>query len=899
MLKAIFYRFQQTSIQKIASPYAPEMGSLIYWRARILFSVLFTALIFGAFALVSGVAVAIKEDAWGLLAFDCLGYLIGVYLIFSQLIRYEVRASLTLLTCFSVGIAVLLSVGPLSGGLAWLFAFTVLVAVLLGFKPAVLAIFLNAVSLSIIAGLILGDWISVDFIFFGSTQAMMAAGINFLVLNAIVAVSVASLVRGLVDTYENKARLAESLEIERSQLIEARKELEAEIGERRQAQKALSESEEKYRRFIDNAPIGMYTINIQGEFTYGNKKLLEMTGYREEDWLNKSFHPIVHPDDLKIIVEKISQRILGKGSHDSYEVRIYHSSGKKMWVEIVSESILESDENGELQLVGMQSFVTDITARKRAEQALRDSEEKYRGLVRHAPSGIYEFDMQALRFISVNDVMCQYTGYSEKEFLELNPFEIISDKSRDTLNELVEDVFSNQPQEVSTEYKAKGKNGKEFWVLSNTRFFYEDGIPTRAMAVVHDLTDIRRAEAERLKLTQELQNAKKLESLGTLAGGVAHDLNNILSGVVSYPDLLLMDLEDDNPLRGPLLSIKQSGEKAAEIVQDLLTLARRGVASRKVIDINQLVHDFMNSPEYKNLSIIQENVSIKIRLDEDVLNISGSAVHISKTIMNLVANAVDAMPAGGEATIRTKSLYLDTIHEGYELIPEGEYTLLEVSDQGVGIPASDLERIFEPFYTKKAMGRSGSGLGMSVVWGTVKDHGGYIDITTKEGLGTTIALYFPVTRAEIETTPTIHIDDYLGNGESIMIIDDSPEQRALAGKMMQRLGYEVTTSGSGEEALSLVKKKAYDLLILDMIMPDGMNGLETYKQILDIVPSQKAVIASGYAIGDDVYETMKIGAGKYIKKPFTLEKIGLAVREELDKELASEKTDAFYERQSG
>lgn len=418
--------------------------------------------------------------------------------------------------------------------------------------------------------------------------------------------------------------------------------------------------------------------------------------------------------------------------------------------------------------------------------------------------------------------------------------------------------------------------------MSNAKFFYENGTPKRAMAVVYDLTDIRRAEEERKKLETQLHNAKKLELLGTLAGGVAHDLNNILSAFVTYPDLLLLDLDVDSSLRGPLLAMKKSGEKAAEIVQDLLTLARRGVSSPKAINLNRVVTDFLNSPEYKQILSTHEGIHIKTNLQKDLLNILGSEVHIEKTLMNLVANAVEVMPAGGEVNILTKSTYLDRVHNGYESIPEGEYTTLQISDEGIGISESDLEQIFEPFYSKKMMGRSGTGLGMTVVWGTVKDHHGFIDIITEEGLGTTFALYFPATRAETEARSSVYIEDYIGKGESILIIDDSEEQRELTKRMTQRLGYDAHTASSGEEAVSMIQKRHYDLLILDMIMPPGMDGLETYRKVLEIVPDQNAVIASGYAESDRVREAQRLGAGSYIKKPFTLERIGLAIRTELD-----------------
>jgi CheY-like chemotaxis protein len=251
--------------------------------------------------------------------------------------------------------------------------------------------------------------------------------------------------------------------------------------------------------------------------------------------------------------------------------------------------------------------------------------------------------------------------------------------------------------------------------------------------------------------------------------------------------------------------------------------------------------------------------------------------------MNLVANAADAMPGGGRITITTANCYIDSPYRGFEIIPEGEYTLLEVTDEGIGMTPSDLEHIFEPFYTKKTMGRSGTGLGMSVVWGTLRDHDGFIDIRTEEGRGTTFRLFFPVTRSEKQIAAAVYIEDYIGRGESILIVDDSPEQRALAKRMMQRLGYVVSAAGSGEDALATLREKDFDLLILDMIMPPGWDGLETYQAILKHNPHQRAVIASGYSENERVGQMQHLGAGAYVKKPYTLEKIGLAVRKELDR----------------
>jgi len=374
-----------------------------------------------------------------------------------------------------------------------------------------------------------------------------------------------------------------------------------------------------------------------------------------------------------------------------------------------------------------------------------------------------------------------------------------------------------------------------------------------AIAIIKgDVDDLfqeqRRAVEERAKLEAQLQRAQKMEAIGTLAGGVAHDLNNILSGLVSYPELLLMEIPEDSPLRKPILTIKKSGEKAAAIVQDLLTLARRGVAVTEVVSLNDIIPDYLNSPEHKKLKSFHPNVQVETNLETDLLNILGSPVHLSKTIMNLASNAAEAMPDGGEISVSTENRYIVSPIRGYDDVEEGDYVTLTVSDTGVGISSADMERIFEPFYTKKAMGRSGTGLGMAVVWGTVKDHKAYIDIQSNEGKGTTFTLYFPVTRKGLAKDKSgLSIEDYRGNEESILVVDDVKEQREIASRMLKKLGYSVTSVSSGEEAVNYLKDNSADLLVLDMIMDPGIDGYETYKRILEFHPKQKALIVSGFS----------------------------------------------------
>ncbi|WP_028317772.1 ATP-binding protein [Desulfobulbus elongatus] len=394
--------------------------------------------------------------------------------------------------------------------------------------------------------------------------------------------------------------------------------------------------------------------------------------------------------------------------------------------------------------------------------------------------------------------------------------------------------------------------------------------------------ELKKEVLERQRAEERLIRAEKLEMIGTLAGGVAHDLNNILSGIVSYPDLLLMKLPESDPMYRPLQTIRDSGQKAADIVQDLLTLARRGVAVKEPIRLDALVDVYLASPECGLLRLRHPGVEIVTEYAPDLMPLLGSPVHLVKTIMNLVTNAAESMERGGTIRLRTENRYVDNSLQLDERIGQGEYVVLEVSDQGSGIRAEDIGKIFEPFYSSKKMGRSGTGLGMAVVWGTVKDHQGFIHCESTVGVGTTFTLYFPVTSVAVQQhLRTVPPEEYRGNGERILVVDDVEEQRMIAAAILEELGYRVTVAASGEEALLLAARERFDLLLLDMILGDGMDGLATYRRWIGIVPDQRAIIASGFSENERVIEAQRLGVGRYIKKPYTIAKLGQAIREAL------------------
>lgn len=553
---------------------------------------------------------------------------------------------------------------------------------------------------------------------------------------------------------------------------------------------------------------------------------------------------------------------------ESFELyRMVQKAREDLEIRVKERTLELAETNKKLQ--------QEITEHKQSEEALRKSEEKYRCLVENAPLGILTIDTRG-QIVDFNPMLLKILGSPSPEAIrQMNLFDFSPLLESGIANDFLRCLASGIPGTFEKAYKTVW--AKEVSLRYHLTPIWENQHQIRGVqAIVEDIS-------ERRKLENQLHQAQKMEAIGMLAGGVAHDLNNILAGLVSYPDLLLLDLPEESPLRTIVTTIKNSGHRAAAIVQDLLTLARRGVAVQEVLDFNEVVKDYFKTPEHEKLRLNYPHIQFEIALEENPLKVLGSPVHLSKIVMNLVSNSAEAMPQGGKIRVRTSNRYIERPLRGYEEIKEGEYIVLTIEDEGIGIAPKDIQRIFEPFYTKKMMGRSGTGLGLAVVWGTVKDHRGFIDLRSSEGNGTKFEVYLPATRQEANPKDSLVTPEALRGTERILVVDDVPEQREIASLMLTKLGYQVVSLSSGEEAIEYLKTHTVDLVILDMIMDPKMDGLKTYQKILERHPQQKAIIVSGYSETHRVKETQRLGAGPYLKKPFVLEKIGLAVRMELDK----------------
>ncbi|MBI5589485.1 MAG: response regulator [Deltaproteobacteria bacterium] len=517
-------------------------------------------------------------------------------------------------------------------------------------------------------------------------------------------------------------------------------------------------------------------------------------------------------------------------------------------------------------------LVREIEERKGALEAMHLSQESLVTVLDSVDATIYVADMESYEILFMNKYMKETFGKDMTGELCWSSFRNDSGPCRNCTNDQLIDS-RKMPTGVCTWQGRNPVNGK--WYVNHDRAIrWIDGRLVKIQIAI-DMTEFK-------KMEEKLSQSQKLESLGMLAGGVAHDLNNMLSGIVSYPELLLLDLPDDCRLRKPLETIQKSGIKATAIVQDLLSIARRGVLNPEIVDLRQILKDYLSSPEHDKLMSYHPHVNLRREIDDDLLNIEGSPIHLFKALMNMISNAAEAMPNGGVITITLKNEFVSRAVPGFKQTEEGEYTVLSIKDTGLGMSAADIEHVFEPFYTKKVMGRSGTGLGMPVVWGVVKDHNGQIDIDSTIGKGTRIKIRFPSTRASSRKIATeTSMADLKGMGETVLLVDDVSEQREIASGILNRLGYNVSAVASGEQAVAFIKSNPVDLLILDMIMTPGIDGLETYRQCQKIRPDQKAIIASGYSESEKVKHAQSLGAGAFLRKPYTIRKMGEAVLNEL------------------
>lgn len=622
----------------------------------------------------------------------------------------------------------------------------------------------------------------------------------------------------------------------------------------------LQKREEQYRDLFNNVSDIVYIHSPQGEILQYNLAVTKLLGYQPDELVGKSLKEIIVPKHHKQ-VDRCLERIHQTGGSSGL-IYLIDKTGVECLFEYRSSLLSKNGESASVR-----GIARNVTEQKQTERALQESEERFRRLVEFSPIPIGVHSRG--RWVYVNDAGQQLLGaQNQKQIIGKPVLRFVKPERRKAIKERIRGLLLEGKEASRIQEKITRVDGKEIEVEVIAIPIIYDNKPAGEV-VVRDITEQKRMQ-------EELARAQRLETAGRVAGQIAHDFNNLLAPLTAYPTLIREDLPEGHEVLELVDEMEAAANKIGEINQQLLTLSRRGHYVTECVHLNDLIDKILRSQH------LPEEIAVNLNLAQNLLMIKGGSAQLTRALTNLILNAKEAMHGIGVLTIGTENVYLDQPLRGYQTVKKGEYVRLTITDTGTGIDPEIMNNIFDPFFTTKRMERMrGSGLGLSIVHGIIEDHDGYIIVDSTLGEGTTFSIYFPISR-DFENEEFELAELKNGNGEKILVVDDDPVQRSVAGQLLKRLGYRVHQVSSGEEAVNYVRRNPQDLLILDMVM-EGIDGVETYRQILEFKSDQKAIMLSGYAISERVEEALSLGAGSFVAKPITPSVLANAIREELDR----------------
>ncbi|MFQ3573919.1 MAG: PAS domain S-box protein, partial [Thermodesulfovibrionales bacterium] len=645
--------------------------------------------------------------------------------------------------------------------------------------------------------------------------------------------------------------------------------------QRQETLKVLSESEAMFRSIIVNSPSVFYMYDIDKSFEFVSPQLTEMLGYNVHeiltDWRKIASDNPINEEGFK---KNLLSLQTGK-AQGAYELELIHKNGQRIWVEVLEKPVLDADN----KVVAMVGSFTNITKRKEAEDALLESESRFRELFDEAPIGYHEVDTQGI-ITMVNKTELEMLGYSLDEMIGNPIWKFRADK--EAKGRILGKVSGMIPPGKAHERGYIKKDGSELIVLSEDRLIKDgDGNIKGLRVTIQDISQLKKVEQEKEILERQLRQTLKMEAIGQLAGGIAHDFNNILTVITGYCTLSLIGLKEGDPLKRYIEHIDKAAKRASDLTSRLLAFGRKKIMEVKVIDLNSIVLGIKSMLE----RLIREDINLIINTTEESTEIKADPSQIEQVIINLVTNARDAMPEGGDLMIETANVYLNQEWAKKHIdVQPGNYVMLSVSDTGIGMSDEVKEKVFEPFFTTKGVGK-GTGLGLSMVYGIVKQTGGSVWVYSELGKGTTFKIYIPKTsetiiqRPDDETVITLHT----AGSETILVVEDDEVVRELAVDALRMQGYDVISASNGGEAFLICEqaKKPIDLIITDVVMP-GMGGKALVNRLRDICPHTKVIYMSGYTDNAIVHHGVLEDGVVFIQKPFTFEALSKKVREVLD-----------------
>ncbi len=663
-----------------------------------------------------------------------------------------------------------------------------------------------------------------------------------------------------------------------------------EVAERKEAEEALRESERKYRELVEHANSIILRWNRDADITFMNEFGLRFFGYEEQELLGRNVMETIVPHtetggrDLRSLMRNITEDPI------TFEQSINENvlrDGSRVWIAWTNKSVL--DERGDL--VEVLSIGTDITESIRAEEALRSERQFLLDIIDLLPDATFVIDTD-LRVAAWNRAAETMTGVKREALLGKGNYEYavpFYGEPRpmlvDILNapdEACEKFFSNIARSgeiVSAEAYIPGLNngcGAHLWSVA-APLYDSSGKSTGAIEVIRDVTELKRAEAENAQLQAQLLQAQKMEAVGTLAGGVAHDSNNMLGVILGHTQLAMTQCEPTQTIYASLKTIEQAAYRSADIIRQLLAFARKQTARPRVLNLNDTVGGMLKMLE----RLIGEDIESEWLPGKDLWSVKIDPSQIDQILANLCVNARDAIDGVGKVTVETKNIVFDqTYCDAHHEMTAGDYVMLAVSDSGCGMDTQLIDHIFEPFYTTKEPGR-GTGLGLSTVYGIVKQNNGFINVYSEPGAGSTFKIYFPKVGAEAKSTATIPVEEIeKGMGETVLLVEDDALILDMARAMLEHLGYKVLTASTPGEGLLLARENAglIQLLITDVVMPE-MNGREMARLICTANPGLKCLFASGYTADVIAHRGILDDGVNFLQKPYSMKALASKVRE--------------------
>jgi PAS domain S-box-containing protein len=650
------------------------------------------------------------------------------------------------------------------------------------------------------------------------------------------------------------------------------------VTARKQAEEALKQSEEKFRFLAEKMVDIVWTTDEGFHTTYVSPSIEKILGFTPEERKRHSLEQMLTPESCRRVQQRFEEEMRREAAGDAdpdrsliIELEYYRKDGSTLWMENTVKGIRDAEG----ALIGLFGVSRDIAERKRAEAALRESEEKYRILVENAGEAIFVAQGGFLRF--VNARTAQIIGHSKEELTSRPFIEFIHPDDRPMV--LDRHLKRQQGVEVPNRYPFRilHRCGETLWVELNVVAIEWQGNPA-TLNFLLDITERVRADAERQRLEAQLRQAQKMEAVGRLAGGVAHDFNNKLTAILGYADLALASIEPDSPLRAGLVEIQKAGMRAADLVRQLLGFARRQAVSPQALDLNETVEDLLKMLR----RLIGEDIHLTWSPGPDLWTVMVDPSQIDQILANLVVNARDAIGGSGKISIETANVVLDEAfcveHAGS--LP-GEYVILAVADDGCGMDEKVLEHLFEPFFTTKEIGK-GTGLGLATVYGIVKQNDGFIQVSSQPEQGTTMSIYLPRLGSVAASTHCGEGVPVEGGSETILLVEDEPEVLALSRIVLEDLGYRVLSAGTPEEAIRLSgeHRGRIHLLLTDVIMP-GMNGRELFHLLRSPRPELRCLYMSGYTADVIDHEGVLEPGVQFLQKPFSRDILARRVREAL------------------